>query len=105
VAGIILDGAFSSTFRVMTGIKILHFDKFDNLQRLPNIDCPALFIHGKQDRVVAIRHAFKNQAAHRGPSQEFWVEEAGHNDLIELAHNDYWDTVTRFIRQHSPTTP
>lgn len=38
VAGLILDSAFSSTFRVLTGRKLLPFDKFDNLAILADLD-------------------------------------------------------------------
>ena len=98
VAGIILDGAFSSTFRVMTHVKFLPFDKFDNLAILPKLDCPVLLIHGKMDSVIPFSHALKNQAALNGSAETLWIETANHNNLIELGGHRYWDTVLRFIR-------
>jgi abhydrolase domain-containing protein 17 len=99
VAGLILDGAFSSTFRVMTGIKILPFDKFDNLALLPQLDCPVLIIHGKQDIVVPFNHALKNEQALRFDAENLWIETANHNNLIETAGEKYWKVVLGFIRK------
>lgn len=99
VAGLILEGAFTSTFRVMTKVKVLPFDKFDNLARLPEMDCPVLLIHGKKDRVISFEHALKNEAALKGTAETLWVEEAGHNNLIETARESYWNAVLSFIRK------
>ena len=98
VAGLILDGAFTSTFRVMTGIKLLSWDKFDNYARLPNIKCPILIIHGTDDRVVPFTHAQKNWRRIEGTKQKLFVQGAGHGDLIETASADYWNIVLPFIQ-------
>ena len=94
---LILDGGFTSTFRVMTRIKLLPWDKFDNLARLPSIDCPVLIIHGTLDETVPFTHAQNNWAALKGAKQKLWVEGAGHNNLRELCGQRYWDTVLPFI--------
>lgn len=99
VAGLILDGAFSSTFRVLTEIKLLPFDKFDNLAILPNLDCPVLLIHGKLDAVVPFAHALAMEKILATPPETLWVEAANHNNLIESAGDQYWDTVLAFIRK------
>lgn len=99
VGGLILDGAFSSTFRVMTKVKLLPFDKFDNLARLPKLDCPVLLIHGKQDAVIPFDHALKNEQALPFPAETLWVEQASHNNLIETAGDSYWKVVQGFINR------
>lgn len=101
VSGLILEGAFSSTFRVMTKIKLLPFDKFDNLSRLPNISSPVFLIHGEQDMTVPFEHALKNEQALKGRAEIYWVKNAGHNNLIEVAGKEYWDAVLRFIRKET----
>jgi len=98
VAGLIFDGGFTSTFRVMTGMKLLPWDKFDNLARLPKIKCPILIIHGTNDRVVPFSHAVKNWEAIEGSKYRLFVEGAGHNNLIETAGEEYWGIVTPFIK-------
>lgn len=97
VAGLILDGGFTSSFRVVTGIKLLLWDKFDNYARLANIKCPILIIHGTEDRVVPFKHAQKNWNRIEGAKYKLFVQGAGHGDLIETAGDNYWNTVIPFI--------
>ncbi|HBR94174.1 MAG TPA: alpha/beta hydrolase [Opitutae bacterium] len=98
VAGLILDGAFTSTFRVMTQIKLLPWDRFDNYARLPRIQCPVLIIHGTEDRIVPFQHALKNWRAITGPKYKLFVEGAGHGGLIDFAGPDYWNITLPFIQ-------
>ncbi len=95
---LILDGAFTSAFRVMTHMKLLPMDKFDNFSRFKNIDCPILLIHGTEDRIVPFWHAQKNWKVLRGKKQKFWVDGAGHVNISEVAGSLYWDTVISFIK-------
>lgn len=99
VGRIILYGAFTSTFRVITHAKLLPFDKFDNISRLKNIDCPVLLIHGIEDKTVPLSHAQKNWKVLRGEKQRLWVEGAGHTNVSEVAGSLYWDTLESFIKQ------
>jgi pimeloyl-ACP methyl ester carboxylesterase len=99
VAGLIIEGGFSSTFRVITRVKVLPWDKFDNLRRLRSIKCPVLIIHGTADATVPFAHAIQNWSVLKGDKHKLWVEGAGHNDLIQAAGHSYWDTVLRFIRR------
>jgi hypothetical protein len=99
VSGLIFDGAFTSTFRVMTGVKLLPWDVFDNYARLPKIDCPILIIHGTHDRIVPFSHAEKNWERIKGSKYKLFVEGAHHGNVIEVAGREYWETVTSFINQ------
>lgn len=98
VGGLIMDGAFSSTFRVLTGIKLLPWDKFDNLARLPRIRCPIFLIHGKLDQIVPFSHAKANARAVGPRATSLWVDQANHNDLIDQAPELYWQSTLNFIR-------
>lgn len=98
VHGLILEGAFTSTFRVMTQIKLLPFDYFDNLKKLKNIDCPVLLIHGKEDRTIPFSHALKNRAVLGPKADTYWLPDAGHNDIIASDPKRYWETVLPFIQ-------
>jgi fermentation-respiration switch protein FrsA (DUF1100 family) len=98
IAGLILDGAFSSAFRVKTQRKLLLWDKFDNLARLPTLKCPAMIIHGTDDRVVPFSHAERNFQALPGPKYRLFVDGAGHNGLIRTAGPKYWEHVIPFIK-------
>lgn len=106
VGSVILEGTFMSTFRVMTERKLLLWDVFDNYAQLPKIESPILFIHGTEDRTVPFSHARKNYARFEGEKAHFWVEGAGHNNLIDTAGDRYWTTVLNFLEKaHTKETP
>ena len=42
--------------RVVTRVRILPFDPFPNLARVPRTRCPVLVLHGTADRVVPCSH-------------------------------------------------
>lgn len=52
VKGVILEAPFTSTFRTVTKVKIVPFDRFDNLAKIDRVQSPLLIIHGDRDRVV-----------------------------------------------------
>lgn len=102
VGGLILDGAFTSTFRVVTKVKLLPWDVFDNLSKIEHVTCPVLSLHGAIDRTVPWSHAKALYARVRTPKIRLWPLEAGHNNLIEVAGERYWDTLKTFERLTQP---
>ncbi len=96
VGGLVIESGFTSAFRVMTRIRLLPFDRFDNLQNLGHIKCPVLVIHGKQDEIIPFRHGLQLYEAARKPKVNFWVDRSGHNDLLTIAGEAYWETARRF---------
>lgn len=96
VAGLVLQGAFTSAYRVMTRWPLLPFDKFENLRKMPAVRCPVLIMHGEQDEVVAFRHAEELFAAAPLKKKFFRVPTAGHNDFVRVAGPDYWRTLQEF---------
>lgn len=100
VGCMILDGTFTSTFRVVTQRKLIPWDVFDNFARLPKIETPILVIHGTEDLTVPFSHALRNYEVIQSPKAKLWVEGAGHNGLISTAGKTYWDTLLGFIDTH-----
>ena len=98
VAALIIEGGFSSTFRVVTRFKIVPWDVFDNHSILPQLTCPCLLIHGEKDEIVPFWHAKSNYRMIRAPKQKLWVANAQHNDLVEIAGLKYWKCLKAFIR-------
>ncbi len=96
VGGLVIESGFTSAFRVMTRIRLLPFDRFDNLQKMSHISCPVLVIHGRQDKIIPFRHGLQLFEAARQPKINFWVDRSGHNDLLTIAGEAYWETARRF---------
>ncbi len=89
VGGLILEGAFTSAFRIPLRVRLLPWDKFDNLAKLPRVRCPVLVIHGQNDWIVPAWHGQALYAAAPDPKRCLWVEGAGHNDLVHVAADRY----------------
>ncbi len=97
-AGLILEGPFVSTFRVMTRFKILPFDKFDNLSKIAGIKMPVLIIHGNRDKVVPFWHGKKLYEAANQPKIFLPIPEAGHNNIPDVAAEKYGQAIDEFYK-------
>jgi fermentation-respiration switch protein FrsA (DUF1100 family) len=105
VAGLILESAFTSAFRVMTRVSVLPFDRFDNLQKIKKVHCPVLVIHGRQDSVINVVHGRELFAAANEPKQALWVDGANHNDVAFVGGVRYSDALKAFailIQRYQP---
>jgi hypothetical protein len=74
----------------------LPFDKFPNLDRVGNIECPIFIIHGRRDEIVPFRHAEALHARSRHQYPPYYVEGAGHNNVEKYAA-DYLIKIRQFI--------
>ena len=98
VGGLIIESSFVSVYRVVTRAPLLPLDQFESLTKLDDVTAPVLVIHGQRDEVIAPWHGrrlFEALPAHRRSSM--WVEDAGHNDLAEVAGQSYWDALSTFV--------
>ncbi|WP_431662253.1 alpha/beta hydrolase [Pantanalinema rosaneae] len=106
IAGLILENAFTTTFRVITRIPIFPFDRFDNLSKIGRVNCPVLIIHGSADRVIPLHHGQTLYHHANHPKQWVVIEGAGHNDLMAVAGSEYVQILQTFIQQlRPPATP
>jgi fermentation-respiration switch protein FrsA (DUF1100 family) len=90
LGGLVLEGTFTSAFRVATEVRVLPWDYFPVLEQLERVRCPVLVVHGTCDETIPFRHGRRLFAAARPPKEHLWVEGAGHNDLVEVAGERYW---------------
>ncbi len=95
-AGLILQSAFVSAFRVLTRVPILPFDKFHNNKDIRRVHCPALIMHGTADGVIDFWHGQRLFDLANEPKQSFWVKGAGHNDLDYVAGAEYGKALQKF---------
>ena len=96
VGGLILESAFTSSFRVMTRVSILPFDRFNNLKKIRKVHCPVLIVHGTQDSVIDVSHGRKLFAAANEPKQALWVDGANHNDVAFVGGDRYSNALKAF---------
>ena len=103
IAGLVLESAFTSAFRVIIPFPILPFDKFSNINKIKRVNCPVLVMHGKADNTIPFVHGQQLFAATKSPKLSLWVDEAGHNDLMWVAGQRYVDTLRKFAQLIPPS--
>jgi hypothetical protein len=97
LAGLIIENSFVTAYRVLTRIPLLPFDKFHSISKLKQVRCPVLVIHGKKDEVIPFWHGERLFQEANAPKLSFWVDEAGHNNLFEVAGNRYNQVLKDFV--------
>ncbi len=97
VAGLILESTFVSAFRALTKVPLYPFDKFENLAKIKQVNCPVLVMHGTEDEVVRFWHGQALFAAAPEPKRSLWVEGAGHNDVMWVAGDRYSAALQEFV--------
>ncbi len=100
VAALVLESTFTSAFRVMLPWSGIPGDRFTSLSKLPRVRCPVLVIHGTRDEVVPFAHGreiFEALPPERRTA--WWVEGAGHNDLLWVAGERYWRELAAFLEK------
>jgi pimeloyl-ACP methyl ester carboxylesterase len=96
VASLVLISPFTSAFRVMTRVKLLPFDRFDNLAKIARVRVPILIFHGMADEVIPFAHGPKLLAATMSPAEGEWIADAGHNDIFDVAGDNIVRRMVRF---------
>jgi fermentation-respiration switch protein FrsA (DUF1100 family) len=96
VGGLILESTFTSASRVLTNIKIIPFDRFENINKIASVKCPVLVIHGKKDWTIPFHHGEQLYAAAKEPKTSLWIDSAGHNNLFNVASGAYLNAIRDF---------
>lgn len=95
-AGLILQGAFVSAYRVMTRIPLFPGDKFVNLRKAPDLKLPVFIIHGTDDGTVPFWHGEALYRAITSRKQKLFVEVGPHTGLADFTGPRYWEELRRF---------
>jgi hypothetical protein len=83
LGGLIVESSFVSTFRVMTRVPLLPFDKFNSIRKIGRVRCPVLVIHGDSDRTIPLWHGQALFRAAPFPKKLLVVPGGEHNYVPE----------------------
>jgi len=86
VGGLVLHSPFMSGMRVLTPSRALAcLDIFPNVDRIKNVQCPVMVIHGQLDAEVDVAHgvALHNAVKPDCRRDPWWVPDRGHNDITD----------------------
>jgi len=95
-AGLVLQGAFVSAYRTMTGIPLFPWDKFVNLSKVPRLRCPVMVIHGMADGTVPFLHGVKLYGAITARKTHLFVAGGPHGGLADFTGPLYWAELKKF---------
>ncbi|MEM1168185.1 MAG: alpha/beta hydrolase [Cyanobacteria bacterium P01_H01_bin.35] len=98
VAGLVIESSFTTAFRVVTRIPIYPFDKFPSIDKIKNVNCPVLVMHGNADLVIPFSQGQQLFATANQPKLSLWVDGAGHNNLLEVAGEEYVKVMGEFVK-------
>lgn len=98
VAGVIVGSTFVTAFRVLTHFPLAPFDKFRNISRIDDINCPVLVIHGRKDDIIPFWHGEKLFKKAIQPKMSCWLNGATHNYIPPEDRLTYWAAIASFSK-------
>ncbi|CAN6486593.1 unnamed protein product [Victoria cruziana] len=96
--GVVLHSGILSGLRVLCHLKVTFcFDIYQNINKIRNVKCPVLVIHGTEDDVVNWLHGKGLWELAREPYEPLWIKGGGHCNL-EL-YPDYIRHLRKFVTE------
>ena len=78
---------------------------FDSAKKIGRVRAPLLFIQGDRDDIIPLRLGQELFVAAPQPKSFWIVEGAGHNDILEVAGERYWQQLHSFYETLQPPPP
>ncbi|MFO1119136.1 MAG: alpha/beta hydrolase [Rhodospirillales bacterium] len=113
VKGLIIESGFAYTFPLIERIGFLplaeayeHKDGFGNLDKIARAKLPTLIIHGERDWIIPITDADALFEASPVKQKSFTrIPGAGHNDLMLVGRQAYFDALAEFCGTRPKPVP
>ena len=98
VGGLVLEAAFLSAPRAVTRVRLLPIDPFPNLNRIVDVKCPLLMLHGTVDRVVPYSQGKALYELAKEPKRFITVEGGDHNTMVNgMGLGTYLNLISDFM--------
>ncbi len=105
IKGLVLDSTFAFTLPVLQAIgidvdaaELTEDDGFHNIEKIRTISLPTYMIHGQVDDIIELNNAAELQMECAAQQKQFQtVPGAGHNTIMNVAGNMYFEILQRFI--------
>jgi fermentation-respiration switch protein FrsA (DUF1100 family) len=82
-----------------TSLLIKH--RFENERKIAAVRAPIFLVHGSGDRIIPCRMSHRLRSGAGGPVT-FVEVETDHNDLFELAGDQIFDQLGKFLAENFP---
>lgn len=97
VAGLIIESGFTTAYSCVWVGNLVPADAFRNINRIGQVKCPVLVMHGRDDGIVPFRLGRQLFEAAHEPKQCLWIDGAGHNDFSAVAGERYDQAIAEFV--------
>jgi fermentation-respiration switch protein FrsA (DUF1100 family) len=78
---------------------------FDTRKAVSALDVPVSVVHGRRDRIIPFRMGVEVYEAAKRKGRLLLVEGAGHNDVAEIAGDEYWRWIVEALKPQSSLQP
>ncbi len=107
LAGLILESTFPSVADVSSsfwGVALRSWlgKKFASIDKIGEVRCPILFVHGDRDRLIRIGLGRRLYEAAPEPKAFETVSGAGHNDVVQVGGAAYVERLRAFLDRLEP---
>lgn len=72
-------------------------DFFTSVYKMDKVQCRCLIVHGTDDKVVPCSHGKRLYDLLQKPHEPLWVQNAGHNDMLEVAERQIQRAIQGFL--------
>lgn len=100
VAALIMESPFITAFRTITQLPLFPLDRYKNNTKIGKLNVPVLIINGTRDAEIP---PWQGRALYKlapSPKQYYSVEGAGHNDIMFVAKNRFWEVLNQFLAKY-----
>lgn len=84
---------------LLGAFKFLVKDRFNNLERIKEVTCPTLIIHGQKDSLIPFQTGIQLAERTSGPYELVLPETMTHNDI--LVYEDFLEPITSFLKRYN----
>ena len=78
-------------------VKLILSDRFNARKTIGKLRAPLLSIHGDRDAIIPDRFGRAIFEAYEGPKEWYTVAGAGHNDVVYVGRQAYYERIHRFL--------
>lgn len=102
VGGLIINCGFMSVFRILFKFRFtIPGDKFPNIDRIKNINCPVCIFHSIKDEIIPFYHAKEMYRAAKIKFEPLFIDGTTHNNIDRLS-DDVFRHMNKFFKFVDP---
>ncbi len=80
-------------------MKFIVKDRFNNYERIKDVTCPLLLIHGQKDSLISFEKSIQLTERTGGPYELILPENMNHNDVH--IYDDFLEPISKFLKNHN----